>query len=512
MYDPDTYYPDLEQFRKMSQRGNLIPIYKTILADLETPVSAFYKIRSDDYDFLLESVEGGENVARYSFLGSHPSLLFQSKGQTVTVRDLPTETVESYKSQDPLRDLEKTMQKYQPVVVEGLPRFHGGAVGFLSYDMVRFFEDLPDSTTDDLDLPDCFFMVTDSLLIFDHAKHQIMIVANAQVDGDPDLAYRTAITQIDAIIAKLAQPLQMVPTGKNEAVDENSENNVVSNFLKSDYEQVIQKAKAYISAGDIIQVVPSQRFSQPISVDAFSIYRALRTINPSPYMYFLQLGGELQIAGASPEMMVRVEDGVVETCPIAGTKPRGRTPDEDVALADALISDPKERAEHVMLVDLGRNDLGRVCEYHSVVVSEMMLVERYSHVMHIVSRVTGKLRPDQTAFDTIRACFPAGTLSGAPKIRAMEIIDEIEPTRRGPYGGAVGYFSFSGNADTAITIRTIVVKDGIAYVQAGGGIVADSVPETEFQETVNKASAVLRAIEIANQSLSGHQVKNGNRQ
>ena len=312
----------------MSQRGNLIPVYKTILADLETPVSAFYKIRSDDYDFLLESVEGGENVARYSFLGSYPSLLFQSKGQTVTVRDLPTETVESYKSQDPLRDLEKTMQKYQPVVVEGLPRFHGGAVGFLSYDMVRFFEDLPDSTTDDLDLPDCFFMVTDSLLIFDHAKHQIMIVANAQVDGDPDLAYRTAITQIDAIIAKLAQPLQMVPTSKNEAVDGNSENNVVSNFLKSDYEQVIQKAKAYISAGDIIQVVPSQRFSQPISVDAFSIYRVLRTINPSPYMYFLQLGGELQIAGASPEMMVRVEDGVVETCPIAGTKPRGRTPDE----------------------------------------------------------------------------------------------------------------------------------------------------------------------------------------
>jgi anthranilate synthase component 1 len=304
----------------------------------------------------------------------------------------------------------------------------------------------------------------------------------------------------------------MVPTSKNEAVDENSENNVASNFLKSDYEQVIQKAKAYISAGDIIQVVPSQRFSQPISVDAFSIYRALRTVNPSPYMYFLQLGEELQIAGASPEMMVRVEDGVVETCPIAGTKPRGKTPDEDAALAEALISDPKERAEHVMLVDLGRNDLGRVCEYHSVVVSEMMVVERYSHVMHIVSRVTGKLRPGQTAFDTIRACFPAGTLSGAPKIRAMEIIDEVEPTRRGPYGGAVGYFSFSGNADTAITIRTIVVKDGIAYVQAGGGIVADSVPETEFQETVNKASAVLRAIEIANQSLSGYQVKDRDRQ
>jgi len=496
MTDSNRYSPNFDRFRQLSRQGNLIPVYKTILADLETPVSAFYKICSDDYAFLLESVEGGENVARYSFLGSNPSLLFESKGNSVTIRNFQTNCVEKFDSQDPFRNLEQLMETYKPVTVEGLPRFHGGAVGFLSYDMVRFFEELPDSTIDDLNLPDCSFMITDTLLIFDHAKHQIMVVANAHLNDDVCLAYEKAVAQIDSIIYKLNQPLtvgkQKIPTNNDD---------VVSNFVKSDYERVIEKAKAYISGGDIIQVVPSQRFSQPISADAFSVYRALRAVNPSPYMYYLQLGNSLQIAGASPEMMVRVEDGIAETCPIAGTKPRGKNPIEDDVLAHQLISDPKERAEHVMLVDLGRNDLGRVCEYQSVQVSEMMTIERYSHVMHIVSRVTGKLRTDKNAFDVIRACFPAGTLSGAPKIRAMEIIDEVEPTRRGTYGGAVGYFSFSGNADTAITIRTIVVKEGIAHVQAGGGIVADSVSDTEFQETINKAKAVLRAIEIAHQSL-----------
>ena len=492
------YYPSLEDFREKAQHGNLIPVYKPILADMETPVSAFYKIEASDYAFLLESVEGGENLARYSFLGSDPSILLRSRGNLVRIDDLRTGGTIELKSEDPLEALEELMTHYRPVDVEGLPRFHGGAVGYLNYDMVRFVEDLPDNTEDDRELPDCFFMVTDTLLVFDHVNHQIKVVANAHINGDVDEAYAQAIDQIDGLIAKLKQPLLMHPAKKPEGSP--SDVSVTSNFTREAYRQVVLRAKEYIAAGDIIQVVPSQRFSVPISVDTFDAYRALRTVNPSPYMYYLKFD-ELQIAGASPEMMVRVEDGLAEMRPIAGTRPRGATPPEDEALATELLADPKERAEHVMLVDLGRNDLGRVCEYHTVRVSEMMVIERYSHVMHIVSHVVGELREGQTPFDVIRACLPAGTLSGAPKIRAMEIIDELEPTRRGPYGGAVGYFSFSGSADTAITIRTLVVKDGIAYVQAGGGIVADSVPETEYEETVNKARAGLRAIELAEAGL-----------
>ena len=494
------YYPSLEDFREKARHGNLIPVYKPILADMETPVSAFYKIGASDYAFLLESVEGGEHVARYSFLGSDPSILLRSRGNLVRVDDLRTEETVELETEDPLEALEELMTRYRPVEVEGLPRFHGGAVGYLNYDMVRFVEDLPDTTEDDRGLPDCFFMVTDTLLVFDHVNHQIKVVANAHINGDVDVdqAYEAALDQIDELIAKLKQPLLTSYT--NKPIGSPSNVPVRSNFTKEDYHQVVLRAKEYIAAGDIIQVVPSQRFSVPISVDTFDAYRALRTVNPSPYMYYLKLD-ELQIAGASPEMMVRVEDGVAEMRPIAGTRPRGATPTEDEALATELLADPKERAEHVMLVDLGRNDLGRVCEYHTVRVSEMMVIERYSHVMHIVSHVIGELREGQTPYDVIRACLPAGTLSGAPKIRAMEIIDELEPTRRGPYGGAVGYFSFSGSADTAITIRTLVVKDGIAYVQAGGGIVADSVPETEYEETVNKARAGLRAIELAEAGL-----------
>ena len=492
------YYPNLEDFREKAQHGNLIPVYKTMLADMETPVSAFYKIGGNDNAFLLESVEGGEHVARYSFLGSDPSILLRGKGNLVRIDDLRTGETTEQETEDPLEVLEELMTRYQPVEVEGLPRFHGGAVGYLNYDMVRYVEDLPDTTEDDRELPDCFFMVTDTLLVFDHVNHQIKVVANAYINGDVDQAYEKALDQVDELIAKLKQPLLTNYT--NKPVASPSGVAVTSNFTKEDYHEVVLRAKEYIAAGDIIQVVPSQRFSVPISVDTFDAYRALRTVNPSPYMFYLKLG-ELQIAGASPEMMVRVEDGIAEMRPIAGTRPRGATPTEDEALGAELIADPKERAEHVMLVDLGRNDLGRVCEYHTVRVSEMMAVERYSHVMHIVSHVIGELREGQTPYDVIRACLPAGTLSGAPKIRAMEIIDELEPTRRGPYGGAVGYFSFSGNADTAITIRTLVVKDGIAYVQAGGGVVADSIPETEYEETVNKARAVLRAIEIAEAGL-----------
>ncbi len=509
------YYPTLAEFREKAKFGNTVPVYRPILADMETPVSAFYKLMPDDFAFLLESVEGGETIARYSFLGSQPSVLFQSKGHQVTIDYLSkgeehgrpgkpdrqsggvtvTQTCD-----DPLQALEDLMHRYRPVQVDGLPPFHGGAVGYLSYDMVRFVEELPDETEDELALPDCFFMLAETLLVFDHVNHQIKVVANARIDGDIDATYAEAIERIDAIVEKLkaAHLANVTSPGTREPGPCNRR--IESNFTKQEYEAAVQRAKEYIAAGDIIQSVPSQRFSRPIAVDGFDVYRALRVVNPSPYMYYLKLN-DFEIVGASPEMMVRVEDGLVQTRPIAGTLPRGKTAEEDRELEQQLLADPKERAEHVMLVDLSRNDLGRVCDYHTVEVTDLMIVERFSHVMHIVSHVIGQLRKDLSAFDVIRSCLPAGTLSGAPKIRAMEIIDELEPTRRGPYGGAVGYFSFSGSADTAITIRTAVIKDGVASVQAGGGVVADSVPENEYYETMNKARALLSAIEMAEEGL-----------
>ena len=495
------YYPTLEDFREAAKLGNTIPVYRSILADMETPVSAFYKLMPDNYAFLLESVEGGENLARYSFLGSQPSVLFHSKGHQVTIEYLEKGETVVQEYEDPLRVLEELMQNYRPVDSAELPKFHGGAVGYMSYDMVRFVEELPDTTKDELQLPDCFFMIAETLLIFDHVNHQIKVVANAHIDGDVDGAYADALAKIETLVEKLSATSE-AHLQRNSGADQEQYDEIISdpqsNFTKSDYEAAVRRAKEYIAAGDIIQVVPSQRFSCPVSVDSFEIYRALRMINPSPYMYYLKFEG-FDIVGASPEMMVRVEDGIVQTVPIAGTRPRGTTAEEDTALERTLLSDPKERAEHVMLVDLGRNDLGRVCEYHTVEVTDLMIVERFSHVMHIVSHVIGRLREDLTAFDVLRACLPAGTLSGAPKIRAMEIIDELEPTRRGTYGGTVGYFSFSGSADTAITIRTAVIKDDTAYVQAGGGVVADSVPETEYYETVSKARAMLSAIALAEQ-------------
>ena len=497
------YYPTLEEFQEKAKLGNTIPVYRPILADMETPVSAFYKLMPDNYAFLLESVEGGENVARYSFLGSQPSVLFQSKGHEVTIEYLAKGETVVQEYEDPLMALEEMMQNYQPVNIEGLPQFHGGAVGYMSYDMVRFVEELPDDTEDELQLPDCFFMIAETILVFDHVNHQIKVVANAHIDGDVDAAYADAIAKIEALVEKLTAASEIrLRSNSGNLPDRNTEtvSQLQSNFTKPAYEAAVQRAKEYITAGDIIQVVPSQRFRCPVSVDSFDVYRALRMVNPSPYMYYLKFD-DFDIVGASPEMMVRVEDGIVQTRPIAGTLPRGKTAEEDRELEEKLLADPKERAEHVMLVDLGRNDLGRVCEYHTVEVTDFMIVERFSHVMHIVSHVIGRLRGNLTAFDVIRSCLPAGTLSGAPKIRAMEIIDELEPTRRGTYGGAVGYFSFSGSADTAITIRTAVVKDNVAYVQAGGGIVADSVPETEYYETMNKARAMLSAIELAERSL-----------
>ena len=497
------YYPTLDEFREKAKLGNTVPVYRPILADMETPVSAFYKLMPDNYAFLLESVEGGENVARYSFLGSQPSMLFQSKGHQVTIEYLAKGETVSQEHEDPLKALEEVMQNYQPVDIEGLPQFHGGAVGYMSYDMVRFVEELPDDTEDEMQLPDCFFMIAETILVFDHVNHQIKVVANAHIDGDVDAAYADAVAKIEALVEKLTATSDTHLKGnRDDRSGRRSEivSDPQSNFTKAAYEDAVLRAKEYIAAGDIIQVVPSQRFSRPVSVDPFDVYRALRVVNPSPYMFYLKLDS-FDIVGASPEMMVRVEDGIVQTVPIAGTCPRGKTSEEDRELEQTLLADPKERAEHVMLVDLGRNDLGRVCEYHTVEVTDLMIVERFSHVMHIVSHVIGQLRENLTAFDVIRACLPAGTLSGAPKIRAMEIIDELEPTRRATYGGAVGYFSFSGSADTAITIRTAVIKDGTAYVQAGGGVVADSVPETEYYETVNKAKAMFRAIELAEQGL-----------
>lgn len=497
------YYPTLEEFRDKAKEGNTIPVYRPILADMETPVSAFYKLMPDNYAFLLESVEGGEQVARYSFLGGEPSILFQTKGHEVTIEYLSTGEKVRKEYDDPLKALEELMQNYQPVKVDGLPEFHGGAVGYMTYDMVRFVEELPDDNEDEMQLPDSLFMIAETVLIFDHVNHQIKVVANAHIDGDVDAAYTDAIRKIDDLVDKLTTASDISTIRNREQVPEHLPDPIPdpqSNFTKSAYEDVVKRAKEYIAAGDIIQVVPSQRFSRPISVDSFDVYRALRVVNPSPYMYYLKCGG-FEIVGASPEMMVRVEDGIVQTVPIAGTRPRGKSAEEDRALEEELLNDPKERAEHVMLVDLGRNDLGRVCEYHSVKVTDLMIIERFSHVMHIVSHVVGKLRENLSAFDVIRACLPAGTLSGAPKIRAMEIIDELESSRRGTYGGAVGYFSFSGSADTAITIRTAVVKDGTAYVQAGGGVVADSVPENEYYETVSKAWAMLTAIELAQQGL-----------
>ncbi len=490
--------PSLEEFKQKAKQGNLIPVYREILADMETPVSAFLKIDDGRYSFLLESVEGGEKWARYSFLGSRPEVVVRSFGKNVEVIRHGKKETRTFEH-DPLEAIRDVLAEYRPVPDPALPRFYGGGVGFMGYDVVRFFERLPDKKKPGLDTPDIFFMITDTLVIFDIVTHRIKVVSNAHVNGGSvSAAYKEAVAKIDTIVKKLRGRVRGQGAGGRKKA--RKETQLKSNFTQARYEQAVLKAKEYIKAGDIFQVVPSQRFETRIKVEPFEIYRALRLINPSPYMYFLRCG-DMTVVGASPEVMVRLEEGRIELRPIAGTRKRGATEDEDKALERELLADPKERAEHIMLVDLGRNDVGRVSEMGSVQVSELMVIERYSHVMHIVSNVRGKLSPGNDAYDVVRACFPAGTVSGAPKIRAMEIIDELEPTRRGPYAGAVGYFGFSGNMDTCITIRTLVVKDKVAYIQAGGGVVADSVPALEYQETVNKAKAMMRAVEMAEEGL-----------
>ena len=492
------YYPGKEEFAELSKKGNLIPVYRDILTDFETPLSAFAKIDKSDYSFLLESVEGGERLARYSMLGSDPSLIFSSKGGKVTITEGRISSSFDSKS-DPIDELKKILKRYKFVDVKGLPRFSGGLIGFFGYDMVRFIENIPDKNPDDLDLPDSVFMLTDTLLIFDHVDHKIKVISNVHVDGDPGLAYDKAIQKIDKIIGHLKGPM----SNRDYAVSSKKRPHpdlLKSNLTKTQFETMVKKAKKHIEDGDIIQTVLSQRLKLAIDCHPFQVYRALRSINPSPYMYYLKFN-DFFLVGSSPEIMVRCENGLVEVRPIAGTRPRGASGAEDDALIKDLLADPKEIAEHIMLVDLGRNDIGRVCEFNTIKVSELMTIEKYSHVMHIVSDVSGRLRAGKDSFDLFRATFPAGTVTGAPKVRAMEIIEELENLKRGPYAGSVGYFSFSGNLDCCITIRTMLIKNNIAYIQAGGGLVADSVPAREFEETVNKAKALVKAIEMAERGI-----------
>lgn len=489
------FFPPRDTFYSLAEKGNLIPVYREIMADMDTPVSAFKKLDDGRFSYLLESIEGGEKWGRYSFLGSTPSVIIRSKGNLVeTIFDGNTVQQET---SDPLSCVKELLARFTPVEVEGLPRFFGGAVGYLGYDMVRHFESLPTENPALLDAYDSYFLITDSIVIFDTMRQKIKVVSNAHITENvsPAEAYDQATGKINAIISRLRTSLPEQHTSSPEKPVQ-----FVSNVSRESFEDSVEKAKEYVRSGDIIQIVLSQRFSGELTADPFDIYRVLRTLNPSPYMFFLRLDDTI-IAGASPEVMVRKEGEQVELRPIAGTRPRGATPEEDARLAEELLADPKECAEHVMLVDLGRNDLGRVCTTGSVNVSELMLIERYSHVMHIVSNVQGQLSADRDAFDLVRATFPAGTLSGAPKVRAMQIIDELEPVRREIYGGAVGYFSFSGNMDLCITIRTLIIKDGKVHLQAGAGIVADSDPATEWQETVNKGMAVVRAVEIAEKGL-----------
>jgi len=494
------FHPGFSQFKRLAKKGNLLPVYKEILADMETPVSAFTKVGMGKHAYLLESVEGGEKLGRYSFLSSSPALIFESKGRKVTL-SLKAPVMRQVKETDnPLEELKKIMQKYKPVEVGGLPRFYGGAVGYIGYDMVKFIEDIPSTNPDDLDLPDCKFIFTDNLLIFDHVAHTIKVVSCVHLDREKNnlkTLYNEACRKIDKLITELRKKPKKRPKVRRSV---SSKIVLESNFTRNGFEKIVEKAKKYIRAGDIIQTVLSQRLQTKVSAHPFDIYRALRVINPSPYMYYLSLGG-MNLVGSSPEILVRQEGRIVEVRPIAGTRPRGKDEFEDKKLERELLKSSKEKAEHLMLVDLGRNDIGRVCEYGSVKVPELMVVERYSHVMHIVSGVVGKLKRGMDGFDVLRACFPAGTVSGAPKVRAMEIIEELENLKRGPYAGAVGYFSFQGNMDMAITIRTILIKGRKAFLQAGAGIVADSIPKNEYEETINKAKALFEAIEMAEKGL-----------
>ncbi len=508
------YSPNLDEFLTLTGQGNLIPVSRRLLADYETPLSAYLKIRGQGESFLFESVEGGEHLGRYSFVGCNPRAVIRQEGDQISVlengkvsQSFRVSSEAGKDSPNIVRDglvvVERLLQQFRPVTLPNLPRFTGGAVGFIGYEFIHDVEPIiPRPQRNDLGTPTMYFLIADELLIFDRVAQTLTILVNAVIDGTTSSAeaYENAVGEIDRIVALLEQPIEFKPA---DLPTEVAALPFESNLTQEKFYSHVAAAKKYITSGDIIQVVGSQRFSTKTHATPIDIYRAARSINPSPYMFLLELDG-FSLVGASPEIHVRCEDHQVEIRPIAGTRPRGKSEVEDLANEKELLADPKERAEHVMLVDLARNDLGRVCDFGSVRVSELMIIERYSHVMHIVSEVEGKLASDKTPYDLMRVTFPAGTLSGAPKIRAMQIIAELEQSQRGPYGGCVGYFSFSGNLDCCITIRTALIKDGRAYVQAGGGWVNDSIPEAEFQETVNKSKAMLKAVALA-ESFGGSQ-------
>ncbi len=484
-------FPSRDEFRNLAQGGHRVAIYEDLLADVETPLSAYWKLASSEtFSFLLESVTGGEQLARYSVLGVRPKEVLRTKGDRVRrIKSTGECQTVLEPGQDPLDILREALAGPAPLPVPDMPTFVGGAVGLLSYDLVRFFEKLGEGPRDDLNVDDMAMMLCDTVVVFDHARNLLRVVAMAEEHG-----YDAAVREIEQIVVTLQGPLPALPAGSFDS------HPVSANMERETFEGAVQRVKDYIAAGDGIQMVPSQRFSTAVDAHPVTVYRALRSLNPSPYMFILRFG-DFDLVGASPELHVSLHRRQARVRPIAGTRWRGKDAEEDNALAAELLADEKELAEHIMLVDLGRNDLGRVCKFGSVKVNELMIIERYSHVMHIVSDVTGELAEDKDAFDLIRASFPAGTVSGAPKVRAMQIIDEMEPTRRGSYAGAVGFLSHTGNLDTCIAIRTILIKDGTAYVQAGGGVVFDSVPAREYDETRNKAKAALRAIEMAQQGL-----------
>jgi anthranilate synthase component 1 len=493
------YSPTFEEFQHLARGGNVVPVYRQLLEDTLTPVSAFQRLDAGDHGFLLESVTGGERVGRYSLLATEPTAILRVRRSHVEI--VRGESVKTYESDDPLREIEEFLAHSYPVQVPGLDCFTGGVVGYLAYDVVRYVEHLPNAPPDDLGLPDIYLMACETLVVFDHVFKTMKVVHNARLGArSAREAYDDAVARIDAVVDRLRGPTTMLtddirPSGQVTLP-------FTSSFERPQFEDAVRKCKEYITAGDIIQVVLSQRLAVETHADPFNVYRSLRVINPSPYMFYLKLG-DITLVGASPEVMVKLEGDKITVRPIAGTRPRGATPEEDELLAAELLADPKERAEHVMLLDLGRNDVGRVARYGTVVVDEQMIVERYSHVMHITSNVTGRLSPGHTPFDVLRSCLPAGTVSGAPKVRAMQIIDELEPTRRGPYAGAVGAIDFRGNINTCITLRTICFYGGKAYVQVGAGLVADSIPAREYDETISKAKALLRAIEVTEKRLAG---------
>jgi len=493
------YYPNFDEFVALSERGNTIPVYRQLLADALTPVTAYDRLARPagtapaGHAFLLESVVGGERIGTHSYLAADPEATFVARRDKITIRRRDG-AEEKLTSDDPLAALSEMLAPYKPVHLRSLPRFTGGVVGYAAYDMVRYYENIGEGPADDRHLPDLAFGLYRTMVIFDHVSKTIKVVCNAHVTGDPGSAYEEATDAIERAIGRLR-------TGDGHAVGEITLEHLgdvkfESNFTRPQFERAVDACKRYIRAGDIFQVVPSQRLAVVTEAEPFDIYRALRVVNPSPFMFMLQMP-EVTLVGSSPEILCRVEDGVVTNRPLAGTRPRGATEAEDKAMEADLLADEKERAEHIMLVDLARNDVGRVAEPDTIKLSDLMTIERYSHVMHIVSDVQGKLAEGKTAFDALRAALPVGTVSGAPKIRAMQIIDEFEPTRRGPYAGAVGYVDFSGNMDTCIALRTMVICGGKVYIQVGGGIVADSVPRREYEETINKAKASLKAIQVA---------------